>query len=79
MAEVVATWLDRTSATVLLDGVVRDANSTSDLATLTHVSTTEDASTCSKITSACKLTPFYNIFALRYAFILTAKKVNSFT
>ena len=56
MAEVVATWLALTNATVLPAGVARDANSTSDPATQTHASTTADASTSSKITSACKLT-----------------------
>ena len=76
MVEVVATWLARTSATVLPAGAVRDANSTSDPATQTLASTTGDASTSSKTTSACKLTP-YSILALGlYAFILTARKVN---
>ena len=71
MVEVVATWLARTSATVLPAGAARDANSTSDPATQTRASTTGDASTSLETTSACKLThPCPRI----HIHFLTAKK-----
>ena len=55
MAEAVAIWLAHTSVTVLPVGVATGVSLTSDLATRTLASTTADASTYSKTTSACKL------------------------